>query len=220
MIKVENIDVWGFEHAVRGMRNPKNSWDKSDSEYKVVHVDQFSLEETKDFVIGPNDLDLMKRLYKAGTEHRKYLRQIFVSMDITAPLYWWKEFDTYKVGTVANSCSTMHKIAAKAFELDDFSHEHLYTDRLSAYCPTEMLRKQLEALNFWRRRYLETKNKSDWWQLIQLLPSSYNQKRTVTMNYENVVTIIRQRVGHKLDEWKEFVEILSKLPYLDDICGE
>lgn len=208
MIKVENIDVWGVEHAIRGMRNPMNSWDKSDS---------VLFEYPKYFDLGEDDLDLMRRLYRAGTEHRKYLRQIFVSMDITAPLYWWKEFDTYKVGTVANSCSTMHKIAAKKFELDDFSHEHLYTDRLSVYCPTEMLEEQLKALNFWRRRYLETRNKSDWWQLIQLLPSSYNQKRTVTMNYENVVTIIKQRTGHKLDEWNDFIENLKELPYITDI---
>ena len=205
MIKIENVETWGFDHAIRGMRNPLNSWDKSDS------VD------AKNLLIGKNDLDLMRRLYKAGTEHRKYLRQIFISLDITAPLYWWKEFDTYKVGTVANSCSTMHKIHAKEFELDDFSHEHLYTDRLSAYCPMEMLKKQLEALNFWRQRYLETKNKSDWWQLIQLLPSSYNQRRTVTMNYENVMTIIKQRTGHKLDEWNDFVATLKELPYVCDI---
>lgn len=220
MIKVENIDYWGFEHAIRGMRNPMNSWDKSDSYYcDNKHCGSCKQNpETRDcsqpdgFVVGKNDLALMQRLFKAGPEHRKYLRQIFVSMDIIAPLYWWKEFDTYKVGTVTNSCSTMHKIAAKEFEFDDFSHEHLID-------PQGLFTDIVRDLNGWREDYLRTKDKDYWWQLIQLLPSSYNQKRTVTMSYENVVTMIRQRVGHKLDEWREFVEILSKLPYLDDICG-
>ena len=209
MIKVENVDVWGFKHAIRGMRNPKNSWSKSDSGY-VATGKRY---EYVDYVIGENDLKLMQNLFNAGTEHRKYLRQIFVSMDITAPLYWWKEFDTYKIGTVANSCSTMHKIAAKEFELDDFSHEHLINGTSKI-----MLQGILDLMNQYRNQYLDTKNKEYWWQMIQLLPSSYNQKRTVTMNYENVVTIIRQRAGHKLDEWREFVDILSKLPHLDDIC--
>lgn len=228
MIKVENVDVWGFEHAIRGMRNPLNSWDKSDSGNgccKSTNYVKFVLcencpEECVDnalcdrgnsyYQIGENDLDLMKRLYKAGTEHRKYLRQIFVSMDIVAPLYWWKEFDTYKVGTVANSCSTMHKIAAKEFELDDFSHDHL-TIGLST------LEYIIDILNIARLRYLEDKDKEHWWQMIQLLPSSYNQKRTVTMNYENVITMINQRTGHKLDEWRDFVETLSELPYIKEI---
>ena len=196
MIQVEKIEVWGFEHAIRGMRNPMNSWDKSDSTTAVI---------------GTNDLDLMKRLYKAGTEHRKYLRQIFVSMDITAPLYWWKEFDTYKVGTVANSCSTMHKIAAKEFELDDFSVEHLTGHSI------DILSLLIGDLNVFRNVYLQTKDKKEWWQMIQLLPSSYNQKRTVTMNYENVISMIRQRTGHKLDEWNEFVKILENLPYIKEI---
>lgn len=218
MIKVSNLDVWGFEHAIRGMRNPLNSWDKSDSEIKVVHVDQFSLEETKDFVIGKNDLDLMKRLYKAGTEHRKYLRQIFVSLDITAPLYWWKEFDTYKVGTVSNSCSTMHKIASKEFELNDFSYDNLYFDVTLPYNPSQVLRYTITALNYWRQQYLDTKDKGDWWQLIQLLPSSYNQKRTITMNYENVISIIKQRKNHKLDEWNDLVDyFIANLPYIREI---
>ena len=156
----------------------------------------------------------MKRLYKAGTEHRKYLRQIFVSMDITAPLYWWKEFDTYKVGTVANSCSTMHKIAAKEFELDDFSHEHLLPISES------VLDTVIRELNSFRGLYLTHKDKEHWWQLIQLLPSSYNQKRTVTFTYENVITMIRQRTGHKLDEWNDFVEILKGLPYVAEITEE
>lgn len=215
MIKVENIDVWGFEHAIRGMRNPKNSWDKSDSYFE----DEIDV-NSKAFSIGENDLDLMQRLYKAGTEHRKYLRQIMVSMDITAPLYWWKEFDTYKVGTVANSCSTMHKIAAKEFELDDFSHEHLLDTGMW------LLETTIDRLNRWRSVYVlgnqvyEPKSKEIWWQMIQLLPSSYNQKRTVTMNYENVVTMIRQRSGHKLDEWNEFVAKLKELPYIKEIIGE
>lgn len=218
MIKVSNLDVWGFEHAIRGMRNPLNSWDKSDSEIKVDYIDPYSLEETKDFVIGKNDLDLMKRLYKAGTEHRKYLRQIFVSLDITAPLYWWKEFDTYKVGTVSNSCSTMHKIASKEFELNDFSYDNLYFDVTLPYNPSQVLRYTITALNYWRQQYLETKDKNDWWQLIQLLPSSYNQKRTITMNYENVISIIKQRKNHKLDEWNDLVDyFIANLLYVKEI---
>ena len=234
MIKVENINAWGFEHAIRGMRNPMNSWDKSDSKYVWDESDgKFDACEWVDisFEVGPNDLDLMQRLYKAGTEHRKYLRQIFVSMDITAPLYWWKEADTYKVGTVANSCSTMHKIAAKEFELDDFSWEQLlnsgcdlieYTWQNGSFKkmvqPLQLLTDFIiPSLNVCREKYLETKDKKYWWQLIQLLPSSYNQKRTVTMNYENVVTMIRQRTGHKLTEWEDFVALLHGLPYVEEI---
>ena len=254
MIKVDNTTVWGWEHAIRGMRNPMNSWDKSDSEEKYWcstlgpnekphYCNNCGYDMCQHYggdpvyVIGKNDLELMQKLYKAGTEHRKYLRQIFVAMDITAPLYWWKEFDTYKVGTVANSCSTMHKIAAKEFELDDFSHEHLFGDfePIERKSATEyevifntnrvllksdtMLMCLIEVLNFYREKYLETKDKQYWWQLIQLLPSSYNQKRTVTMNYENVMTIIKQRTGHKLDEWNEFVRILELLPYVHEIRG-
>jgi len=234
MIKVEKIDVWGFEHAIRGMRNPMNSWDKSDSKYVWDERDgKFDACEWVDisFEVGPNDLDLMQRLYKAGTEHRKYLRQIFVSMDITAPLYWWKEADTYKVGTVANSCSTMHKIAAKEFELDDFSWEQLlnsgcdlieYTWQNGSFKkmvqPLQLLTDFIiPSLNVCREKYLETKDKKYWWQLIQLLPSSYNQKRTVTFTYENVVSVIRQRTGHKLDEWNDFVALLRGLPYVEEI---
>ena len=220
MIKVENIDVWGFEHAIRGARNPMNSWDKSDSRH-ANKLDAQTIQDMREgmFILGENDLNLMKKLYKAGTEHRKYLRQIFVSMDITAPLYWWKEADTYKVGTVANSCSTMHKIAAKEFELDDFSHEHLFgeVDKRYANQPIGALQIIIECLNHWRKNYLETKDKDDWWQMIQLLPSSYNQRRTITMNYENVVTMIKQRTNHRLDEWNDFVEILKGLPYITDI---
>ena len=205
MIKVEKIEPWGFEHAIRGMRNPMNSWDKSDSEFK------FNFDNELEFMVGKNDLGLMRKLYQAGTEHRKYLRQIFVSMDITAPLYWWKEFDTYKVGTVANSCSTMHKIHAKEFELDDFSHEHLLSGA------EDILQSVIDSLNNYRDLYLKTKDKDYWWQLIQLLPSSYNQKRTVTFTYENVVSMIRQRTGHKLTEWEDFVALLHGLPYVEEI---
>ena len=218
MIKVENIDVWGFEHAIRGMRNPMNSWDKSDSGWGANKYSSDIYNENF-YNIGKQDLALMRKLYKAGTEHRKYLRQIFVSLDIIAPLYWWKEFDTYKVGTVANSCSTMHKIHAKKFELDDFSHEHLLgeADKRYANHPIGALQIIIECLNNWREHYLESKDKLDWWQMIQLLPSSYNQRRTVTMNYENVVTIIKQRTGHKLDEWNDFVAILTDLPCVKEI---
>ena len=220
MIKVENIDVWGFEHAIRGMRNPLNSWDKSDSIWCYAN----NRDESKCnamccddcvhmfYEIGKNDLDLMRRLYKAGSEHRKYLRQICVSMDITAPLYWWKEFDQYKVGTTTNSTSTMHKIHAKEFTLEDFSIEHLNEDVVEK--PFNTI---IDCLNFFRGLYLQSKDKDDWWQMIQLLPSSYNQRRTVTMNYENVVNMVHQRTGHKLDEWNEFVEILKDLPYVKEI---
>ena len=208
MIKVEKVETWGFEHAIRGMRNPMNSWDKSDSEFK------FNFDNELEFMVGKNDLDLMRRLYNAGSEHRKYLRQIFVSMNITAPLYWWKEFDTYKIGTTADSCSTMHKIHAKEFELDDFSHEHLCEGALA------ILGKLIYSLNTFREAYLDTSNKEHWWQMIQLLPSSYNQKRTVTMNYENVVTMIRQRTGHKLTEWNDFATLLHGLPYVAEIIDE
>ena len=204
MIKVTNIDGWGFNHAIRGMRNPMNSWERSDTRTDIL------TNETK---VGSADLELMQKLFKAGSEHRKYLRQIFVSMDITAPLYWWKEFDTYKVGTVANSCSTMHKIAEKEFELDDFSHDHLTPES------AKLLLNLISSLNKDRELYLQSKNKEHWWQLIQLLPSSYNQKRTITMNYENIVNIICQRRGHKLDEWGCFVNNLMVLPYVKEITG-
>lgn len=216
MIKVENVDVWGFEHAIRGMRNPMNSWDKSDSVFEdyVPDYEMDTAVTVPCLKIGKNDLDLMQRLYKAGTEHRKYLRQIFVSMDITAPLYWWKEFDTYKIGTVANSCSTMHKIHAKKFTLDDFSHEHL-TESFHA-----VISGIISDLNTARKLYRETNDKTWWWQMIQILPSSYNQKRTITMNYENVMNIINQRSNHKLDEWINLVGELKKLPYVKEMRGE
>ena len=213
MIKVEHEKVFNLEGAIRGMRNPLASWDKSDSEF-------YPWDESSD-EIGDNDLGLMRRLYKAGSEHRKYLRQIFVSMDITAPLYWWKEFDTYKVGTVANSCSTMHTIHKKEFTEDDFSHEKLMNETdVPFFSPRGKLGQIINTLNYCREKYLETRDKNWWWQMIQLLPTSYNQKRTVTMNYENVVTIIRQRTGHKLDEWNDFIKILKELPYVNEIIED
>lgn len=208
MIRIENIGVWGWEHAIRGMRNPMNSWAKSDSGYGIDG------EDDDVFSVGNNDLSLIRKLFAAGTEHRKFMRQIFVSLDVTAPLYWWKEFDTYKVGTVANSCSTMHKIHAREFVLDDFSHEHLLEDEA-----IEFMKHLVDGLNFYRKKFLETKDKVYWWQMIQLLPSSYNQRRTLTMNYEVAATIIRQREGHKLDEWNEFVKVLKGLPYMAEIMG-
>lgn len=208
MIKIEHIDAWGWKHAIRGMRNPMNSWDKSDSGYGIDG------EDDDVFSVGNNDLSLMRKLFAAGTEHRKFMRQIFVSLDVTAPLYWWKEMDTYKVGTVVNSCSTMHKIHAKEFVLDDFSHEHLLEDEA-----IEFMKHLVDGLNFYRKKFLETKDKVYWWQMIQLLPSSYNQRRTLTMNYEVAATIIRQRTGHKLDEWNEFVKALKELPYMAEIMG-
>lgn len=229
MLKVENLETWGFEHAIRGMRNPMNSWDKSDS--RPVSVKVYGSDEPLypiSYAIGKKDLDLMRRLYNAGPEHRKYLRQIFVSLDITAPLYWWKEFDTYKVGTVANSCSTMHKIASKEFDLSDFSIDHI------SYIPIEVsngyesykddaldhFHETIRLLNTYRKLYLDTKDKTYWWQLIQLLPASYNQKRTITMNYENAITIIKQRTGHKLDEWAELIDKLKTLPYIERIIED
>lgn len=198
MIKVENICVSGFEAAIRGMRNPMNSWDRSDS-LVTQHV----------YKVGGDDLTLMKKLFQGGPEHRKYLRMIHGSMDVIAPLYWWKEFDTYKVGTVANSCSTMHTIAKKKFEVDDFSTEYLFS--------LGTIRMIIDDLNYNRELYLKTKNKQYWWQMIQLLPSSYNQRRTVDMSYETVFNIIHQRSGHKLDEWNEFVKILQSLPGVEEI---
>ena len=209
MIKVENIDVYGFEAAIRGMRNPMNSWKVSDSGY-VEEYDEGGWSADV-FKIGPKDLDLMKRLFKAGTEHRKYLRMINVTMDITAPLYWWKEFDTYKIGTACNSCSTMHKIHAKEFTIDDFSHEQLdYTSKC-------MLKDIISVLNKNREIFINSKNKQYWWNMIQLLPSSYNQKRTVQLSYETVFNIIKQREHHKLDEWIKFTDILKDLPYVREL---
>lgn len=200
MIKFEHPEVWGWEHAIRGMRNPMNSWERSDTTYGLGE------DYLTDMVIGQNDYDLMARLIKGGQPHRKFLRQIFVSVDITAPLYWWKEFDTYKVGTTANSCSTMHKIQAKEFTLDDFSHEHLVGKSIAA------MQQVIEVMNLEREHFIATKDKDCWWQMIQLLPSSYNQKRTVTMTYENLLNMLEYRRGHKLDEWRQFCEWVFTLP--------
>lgn len=226
MIKFENTEVVGWEHAIRGMRNPLNSWDKSDTIYGTFlgEIDGHKCIDSSGFCLGNNDIDLMQRLRNAGTDHRKFLRMIVVYVDITAPLYWWKEFDTYKVGTVANSCSTMHKIADKEFELEDFSHDHL-TD---VYClsnannPINALEHTIECLNFYRKLFNETRDKKYWWQMIQLLPSSYNQKRTVLLNYEVLNNIYKSRKNHKLDEWSiGFMNWIKSLPYAKElIIGE
>lgn len=216
MIKVENIEVFNFEGALRGMRNPKNSWDKSDT---VMSLElRHNENHAKVYAdIGSNDLDLMRKLYRAGSEHRKYARQIFVSMDIIAPLYWWKEMDQYRINVTTDSCSTMHTIEDKEFTLDDFSHEHI-GEEIKTRVFNECLENIIDILNEARQCYLDDSNKVWWWQMIQLLPSSYNQRRTITMNYENVFNIIHQRANHKLDEWKEFVNILTnELPYVREI---
>lgn len=215
MLECKVLGINGVDHAIRGMRNPMNSWNKSDScwkdsELNPVYHDDFNDGVTA-YSIGENDKDLMKRLFKGGTEHRKYLRMIQVYVDITAPLYWWKEFDTYKIGTVCNSCSTMHKIHSKEFTLDDFSHEHL---SCGEYGNVEMMKCVIDCLNVAREKFIETKDKSEWWQMIQLLPSSYNQKRTVMLNYEVVVNIINQRKNHKLDEWHQLVDEFKQLPMI------
>lgn len=232
MIKIENVEVMGWEHAIRGMRNPMNSWERADSGIckggesgigceNCANYD--SCEHTYDhsWQLGKADHDLMMRLSAGGSTHAKYRRMIIVYADITAPLYWWKEFDTYKVGTVANSCSTMHKIHAREFTLEDFSTEHLYSDEL------EFFKEIVDRLNGCRNLYLDSKKnesprdvKNDWWQMIQLLPSSYNQKRTVMMNYEVLANIYKSRKNHKLDEWVEFCKWIETLPYPEIIVGE
>lgn len=216
MIEIKTLEVCGFMSAIIGMRNAMNSWHKIDSSYTFPD---------EEFVLGPEDKKLMMKLRNAGTDHRKFMRMIVVYADITAPLYWWKEFDTYKVGTVTNSCSTMHKIHSKEFVLDDFSHEHLADDRdvcwkenimdgpYDDYTPLDMLRLIIRALNTYREKYLETKDKTYWWQMIQLLPSSYNQKRTVMLNYEVLANIYKSRKDHKLDEWHSFCDWIKTLPY-------
>ena len=209
-IKVENIDTYGFEHAVRGVRNPMSSWAKSDSDWCAANWCD------ADFVIGENDLGLMQRLFKAGVEHRTYARMIYVWMDVTAPLYWWKEMDRYGIGKSQVSTSTMHKIHAKEFTLDDFSYEHMSSGALAT------LQSVIERLNVSRKFYNAldgAEAKQYWWDMIQLLPSSYNQKRTICMSYEVVFKIIRERTGHKLDEWNDFVDILKTLPYVNEIMG-
>ena len=270
MIKFENTEVLGWKHAVRGMRNPLNSWEKGDSywdyDFDVTPEGYTTIPYDITYKIGPNDLGLMKRLRNAGTDHRKFMRMIVVYVDITAPLYWWKEFDTYKVGTVANSCSTMHKIHAKEFALDDFSHEHLMTiddigardtdtdkdpriyaryDHVSddgrvrdgsgniipdefypvngaeyTFYPIDILKCAIRMLNRCRHCYLKTKDKKYWWQMIQLLPTSYNQTRTVMLNYEVLANIYKSRKDHKLDEWHEFCDWIEELPYSELITGE
>lgn len=248
MLKIENTEVTGWEAAIRGMRNPMNSWEKSDSEFDG---DPWSCQSgggsCSNFgscacYIGKNDLDLMTRLRNSGTDHRKFMRMITVYLDITAPLYWWKEFDTYKVGTVANSCSTMHKIADKEFEECDFSTEHLFdaeSDDVEfpiiygkEHTPIWSLHMTVKMLNFYREKYLETKTKpmneeekratqmkTYWWQMIQLLPSSYNQRRTVMLNYEVLANIYKSRRNHKLDEWHTFCDWVESLPYSELITG-
>lgn len=202
MIDFKACYVMNFENAMRGARNPMNSWSRSDSYY----------DESGNYILGENDLSLAKRLRNAGTsDHRKYLRQIMVSIDITAPMYWWKEYDTYKVATVANSTSTMHKIHSKSFELDDFSHDHLGENGLN------ILKNIIDELEKIRLSYVETKDKALWYELIQLLPSSYNQMRTCTLNYETLVNIYRSRKNHKLDEWRSFCDWIKTLPYANEI---
>ena len=201
MIKIERTSVMNFENAIRGARNPMNSWNRMDSYY----------DEDNNFVMGPNDLSLAQRLAKAGTDHRKYMRQIFVSVDFTAPLYWWKEYDTYKVATVANSTSTMHKIASKPFELDDFSHDHMNEKALKA------LQAVIQTLEELRLEYLETKDKTIWYSMIQLLPSNYHQMRTCTFNYETLMNIYYARRFHKLDEWHDVCHWIESLPYAKEL---
>ena len=250
MIKLENTEIVGWGAAIRGMRNPMNSWEKSDSHSCGtcgdcdICIDYDNCPYGYDYlkiIVGPNDLDLMTRLRNAGTDHRKFMRMITVYLDITAPLYWWKEFDTYKIGTVVNSCSTMHKIHEKEFTLDDFSHEHLIYDLIGdnneaiwykdppengpikcqmMFTPLDALRITIGVLNTNREAYLKTKNKKYWWQMIQLLPSSYNQKRTVMLNYEVLANIYKSRRNHKLDEWHTFCDWIESLPYSELITGE
>ena len=250
MIKIEKTDIYGWEAAIRGARNSFNSWDKSDSEFLTSDGDHHDImgnsgpwhggDGWDEMIIGPNDLTLMKKLAKAGPSHAKYRRFITVTMDVTGPLYWWKEMDTYKVGTVGNSCSTMHKIADKEFELKDFSYEHLDDEYECVKSPCAdpyeggfqtsigLLLDTIEALNWWRKQYLHQKEISSgqerlnwcWWQMIQLLPSSYNQKRTLLVNYEVLANIYHQRKGHKLDEWHTFCDWIKGLPMSEIITGE
>ena len=249
MIKLENFEVMGWEHVVRGMRNPMNSWDKSDSGYGCGNDNEnfcdncsssfHCTSRERTYNVGPNDHKLMMNLRNAGTDHRKFMRMITVYVDITAPLYWWKEFDTYKVGTVANSCSTMHKIHDKEFTMEDFSTEHLLnplspgderyvpyvdvsfdTDGTITFSPTGILEcRVIPMLNECRHRYLETKDKKYWWQMIQLLPTSYNQKRTVMLNYEVLANMYKSRKNHKLDEWHDLCAWIESLPYSELITG-
>lgn len=249
MLKIENAEVIGWEHAIRGMRNPMNSWEKSDSEFITADGDHHDItgnsgpwygeDGWSENLIGPNDQKLMTQLAKAGTDHRKFMRMITVYLDITAPLYWWKEFDTYKVGTVANSCSTMHKITAKEFDVNDFSHEHIEELDGDEYSMSyDWLLRTVDILNYYRKKYntASEKLKRDitnaerkhvlaqqklfWWQMIQLLPSSYNQKRTVMLNYEVLANIYKSRRNHKLDEWHTLCDWIETLPYSELITGK
>lgn len=229
MLKIENTEVLGWDAAIRGMRNPLNSWEKSDSQFvRDPDYGCFGVCPCAELVdcdcchVGPNDLKLMNTLRNAGTDHRKFMRMITVYLDITAPLYWWKEFDTYKVGTVANSCSTMHKIAAKEFTLDDFSHEHLSdfsSHPENVQDPLTILSSTIKTLNSCRECYIKEKDNFFWWQMIQLLPSSYNQKRTVMLNYEVLANIYKSRRHHKLDEWHTLCDRIESLPYSALITG-
>ena len=203
MLKCERTSVMNIENAMRGARNPMNSWDKSDSYY----------DEEENYQLGPNDMNLARRLRLAGSDHRKFIRQIFVSVDITAPLYWWKEYDTYKVATVANSTSTMHKIHSKEFSIEDFSHDHLTEEGM------ESLKRTVEDLERIRLRFLEEKNKEDWYSIIQLLPSSYQQMRTCTMNYESLINMYFSRKSHKLEEWHTFCDWIKTLPYAKELIS-
>lgn len=238
MIKLENTAVMNMDNAIRGMRNPLNSWDKSDSELVQCHNQDKcgscpgdaepliceTMKKSGFVIVGENDLALMRKLAASGSDHRKFLRQIVVSVDITAPLYWWKEFDTYKVGTVANSCSTMHTIHKRDLTLDDFSHEHLEKFVENEFGETWVydcvgwLREIVNRLNFLRKKYIETKDKKYWDMMIQLLPSSYNQKRTVTLNYEVLFNQYHARKNHKLDEWHTYCDWIKSLPYFEEIC--
>lgn len=234
MIKIENFEIYGWEAAIRGARNPMNSWDKSDSLWTNGYLDEnhFTVQcagEYYAYQIGPNDRKLLQNLANAGPDHGKFLRMITVTLDITAPLYWWKEFDTYKVGTVANSCSTMHKIHAKEFTLDDFSHEHLFNgiDRVEGASDAEYfenpeicLEYLIRVLNHYRNLFVETKDKRFWWQMIQLLPTSYNQRRTVLLNYQVLKSMYHARKNHKLDEWHGFCDFIRTLPYSELITSE
>lgn len=239
MLKIEKTDIYGWEAAIRGMRNSFNSWDKSDSEFLTSDGDHHDIMGNfsplygdngwDEMIIGPNDADLMKKLSKAGPSHAKYRRFITVTMDVTGPLYWWKEMDTYKVGTVGNSCSTMHKIADKEFTEEDFSFDHIIDEVTNSQCYTyrdtewdagDVTDLLIGILNHYRDLYLETKDKKYWWQMIQLLPSSYNQKRTVMLNYEVLANIYKSRRNHKLDEWRTFCEWIKGLPMSEIITGE
>lgn len=254
MLKIENVEVMGWEAAIRGMRNPMNSWEKSDSFFcrETAPMTNEEIEELcgrcphegnckiydaeTHFILGVNDLDLMTRLRNAGTDHRKFMRMITVYLDITAPLYWWKEFDTYKVGTVANSCSTMHKIAAKTFTLEDFSCEHLIDYDLYSCDEVDgpvingaphigcgglqLINLTINVLNYYRGKYLSTKDKKYWWQMIQLLPTSYNQRRTIMLNYEVLANIYKSRRNHKLDEWHTLCDWIEQLPYSELVTGK